>query len=75
VVYANDKIFMDENSIKECMLTLKPKNSEGFDRILQRVLLDGTEYLLQPLTTLFDQVYKQRKIPNQWLVGKNHLYF
>ena len=70
MVHAIDKMFMDENSIKECMLTLKPKNSEGFDRIPQRVLLDGTEHLLQPLTTLFDQVYKQRKIPNQWLVAK-----
>ena len=70
MVHATDKMFMDEKSIKECMLTLKPKNSEGFDRIPQRVLLDGTEHLLQPLTTLFAQIYKQRKIPNQWLVAK-----
>jgi hypothetical protein len=33
-------MFMDQNSIKECMLTLKPNNSEGFDRIPQRMLLD-----------------------------------
>ena len=26
MVHAIDKMFMDENSIKECMLTLKPKN-------------------------------------------------
>jgi hypothetical protein len=71
MVQAIDKMFMDENSIKECMSTLKPKNSEGFDRISQRVLLDETEHLLQPLTTLFDQVYKQRKIPKTIPIFKN----
>jgi hypothetical protein len=74
MVHAIGKMFMNEKSIKECMLTLKPKNSQGFDRIPQRVLLDGTEYLLQPLTTLFEQVYKQSKIPKSMAGGKNHPY-
>jgi hypothetical protein len=75
MVHATANMFMDEKSIKECMLTLKPKNTEGFDRIPQRVLLDGTKHLLQPLTTLFAQIYKQRKIPNQWLVAKTiHIF-
>jgi hypothetical protein len=63
MVHAIDKMLMDENSIKECMLILKPKNLEGSDRNPLKVLLVGTKHLLQPLTTWFDQVYKQRKIP------------
>ena len=52
------------------MPTLKPKNLEGLDRIPQRVLLDGIEYLLTPLSCLFEQIYTQRKVPHQWLVVK-----
>ena len=70
LVNSEEKMFMDESSIKECILTLKPKNSEGFDRIPQRVLRDGMEILLPPLTRLFDQIYNSKKIPDQWLIAK-----
>ena len=69
-VESYNKMFMDPESIKECMLTLKQKNSEGLDRIPQRVLLDGIEHLVAPLATLFEQIYTQRSIPQQWLVAK-----
>ena len=38
---STNKMFMDEGSIKECMLSLKIKNTEGFDSIPQRVLVDN----------------------------------
>jgi hypothetical protein len=34
---------MDAISIKKCVLTLKPKHSEGFNKIPQRILLDEVE--------------------------------
>ena len=52
------------------MLLLKRKNSEGYDRIPQRVLVDGIEHLLDPLTHLFNLIYNQKKIPEQWLIAK-----
>ena len=34
-------MFMDPDSIKECVISLKMKNPEGYDRIPQRILIDG----------------------------------
>ena len=56
---------MDQASIKECLLFLKIKNSEGFDRIPQQVLLDCIDYLLEPLIYLFEAIYDQKKILNK----------
>ena len=70
LLITEEKMFMDENSIRECLLSLKPKNSEGYDRIPQRVLLDGMEILLPPLTRLFELIYKYKQIPGQWLIAK-----
>ena len=51
-VEAEDRMFMDESSIRDCVGSLKVKNSEGFDRIPQRILSDGVEHLIRPLTGL-----------------------
>jgi hypothetical protein len=61
---------MTREKIKECLGSLKWKNSEGFDRITQRILLDGAEMLVDPLSNLFDKIYHQKCIPEQWLVAK-----
>lgn len=70
LVDANNKFFMYKEWILDCLKSLKCKNSEGFDRIPQRILLDGAEILLGPLTTLFSKIYHQKCIPDQWLVAK-----
>jgi hypothetical protein len=70
IVTCTDRMFMGSEEIRESIMSLKPKNSEGFDRILQRILLDGMEVLLPPLTRLFKQVYEQVSVPDQWLVAK-----
>ena len=54
----------------DCILSLKIKNSEGFDRIPQRILVDGLEYLIVKFQGLFSRIYTQRKFPLQWLVSK-----
>ena len=65
-----NKNFMDRNSVRECIQSLKIKNSEGWDRIPQRVLVDGIEVLLEPFTVLMNMIYNQKTIPEQWLVSK-----
>ena len=44
-----NKMFMDIFSIREVLQTLKIKNTEGFDRIPQRVLVDGADHLVVAL--------------------------
>ena len=62
-------MFMDPVSIKECILSLKMKNSEGFDRIPQRCLIDGVEHLVTAFNGLFKRIYDQSAVPSQWLVS------
>ena len=45
--------FMTRDKVYECIKQLKPKNSEGYDRIPQRILLDGIEALSTPFSKLF----------------------
>ena len=61
---ANIKMFMDEQAVRECILSLKIKNSEGFDRIPQRILIEGIEELVRPLTSLFKLIYEEKEIPD-----------
>jgi hypothetical protein len=34
------------------------------------VLVDGIEHLLQPFTKLFDLIYREKFIPEQWRISK-----
>ena len=52
------------------MKTIKTKNSEGYDRIPQRTQVDGANILIGPLGKLFEKIYNQKKIPEQWLISK-----
>ena len=61
---------MDPDSIRECILSLKMKNTEGYDRIPQRILVDGVDCLLVAFNGLFKRVYEQSEVPKQWLVSK-----
>jgi hypothetical protein len=63
-------MFMTKEDIIECMKSLKCKNSEGFDRIPQRILVDGMEHLINPITRLLALIYKETKIPEQWKVAR-----
>lgn len=67
---AENKMFMTTKDVEECLKMLKNKNSEGFDRIPQRILVDGKDYLLDPLSKLFVKIYNERKIPQQWKIAR-----
>ena len=47
---------------------LKLKNTKGYDRIPQRVIIDGRDFLIKHLTNLFKLIYRDCAIPGQWLV-------
>ena len=61
---------MTRPNIEEAIKNLKIKNSEGFDRIPQRIITDGIKYLTLPLTALFNKIYNQRSKHKQWKMSK-----
>ena len=67
---AADSNFMSQDDILVCVKQLKIKNCEGYDRIPQRFLIDGIDILIEPLSQLFSQIYKDKTIPEQWLIAK-----
>ena len=64
------QMFMSMNNIETCMKAIKVKNCEGYDRIPQRVLVDGMMNLLNPLSKHFKSIYSEKKIPEQWRISK-----
>ena len=65
-----DVNFMSEIYVKEAIMSIKTKNCEGYDRIPQRILTDGIDLLLKPLSSLFDKIYNTKELPEQWLISK-----
>ena len=65
-----NSFFMTDADIVECLSKIKIKNCEGFDRIPQRILVDGAQLLLTPLKGLFQRIYYQNQLPEQWLISK-----
>ena len=69
-IRTNDKNFMTPDKVLESMKGLKVKNCEGCDLIPQRILADGIESLIDPFSKLFNQIYTQKTIPEQWKMAK-----
>ena len=69
-VNSESKFFMSTKWIGECINSLKIKNTEGYDRIPQRVLVDGINELTYPLSIIFRKIYYEKAIPGQWLIAK-----
>ena len=65
-----DKNFMSPLNIRTAILSLKLKNSEGDDRIPQRIILDGIDSLIDPFARLFSLIYKTKIVSVQWLIKK-----
>ena len=61
---------MSRQEIFKCVQSIKMKNCEGYDRIPQRILVDGLEVLIEPMTKLFSLIYRDFQIPGQWLMSK-----
>ena len=69
-VNVNSVDFMTENDVLKAVKSLKSKNCEGHDRIPVRIISDGIQHLLKPLSYLFSNIYIQKQIPEQWLISK-----
>ena len=69
-IVANNKMFMYRIDIINSIKNVKLKNCEGYDRIPQRVLVDGCEHLLDPVTKLVKLIYNEKAIPDQWRFAK-----
>ena len=66
---------MTLENVSKAMKSIKIKNCEGYDRIPQCILNEGMELLLQPTHKLFNLIYTNRKIPEQWSISKIVLIF
>ena len=69
-IIPDETCFMSKEDITECFKTLKLKNTEGYDRIPQRILKDGIDHLIQPYYILMNKIYNQKTIPEQWSISK-----
>ena len=49
---------------------LTRKLFQNNDRIPQRIIIDGLDSLDKPLTKLFELVYREKRVPGQWLISK-----
>ena len=59
---------MTSDNILKAVSSIKMKNSEGDDRIPQRIIIDGISLLLRPLTVLFGKIYETKNlIKPDWL--------
>jgi hypothetical protein len=59
---------MSIGSIQESFKSTKTKNVERYDRIPQRILKDGSEYLITTYFTLMNKMYQQKQY--QWGISK-----
>ena len=69
-VNSNDKNFMTRENVIKAIRSIKIKNCEGYDRIPQRILTEGINYLIEPMHKLFNLIYEHKKLPQQWLISK-----
>ena len=69
-LFAGCEMFISTQEVDKCIRSIKLKNSEGYDRIPQRILVDGANYFVPPLARLFNMIYYQNSIPEQWRIAK-----
>jgi hypothetical protein len=67
-ILVDNRFFMCESDIIECLDSVEPKNCEGFDRMPVRILSDANQFLVPPLTILFRKFTnkKQFLINGKW---------
>ena len=69
-IIVQNRNFMLRSDIKECLVSLKNKRCEGFDRIPVCIFTDARDILLDPLSELFQKIYATCQLPEQWKVSK-----
>ena len=58
-------MFMSSKNLLKCIKDITLKNTEGYDRIPQRIIVDGKRNLIVPLSHLFELIYNTKCIPKQ----------
>ena len=48
-----------ELEIREAIMSMKMKNSKGYDRIPQRIMIDGISELMEPFVKLYKLTMKK----------------
>ena len=69
-ITSTEENFMTSQNILRAVQSIKMKNAEGGDRIPQRILIDGISVLIRPLSKLFEKIYEEKSIPEQWKMAK-----
>ena len=64
-------MFMTSENIKDCIDKIQIRDMEGYERIPQRILVNGGEHFLKPLIHLSKLIYMDMEIPGQWLKIEN----
>ena len=59
-------MFTTRSNILECIDRLKLKNTEGYDRIPQRIFIDGRDFSIEPLSNLFELFSHFIKVFQGW---------
>ena len=62
--------FVTIKNVNDILKSIKIKNCEGYDRIPQRILNEGSESLVFPITHLMNLVYINRQILEQRSISK-----
>ena len=70
LVNSEEVNFMTPEKVTECLKEMKIKNCEGYDRIPLRILKEGVQVLARPLSILFEKIYENKEIPEQWKIAK-----
>ena len=55
-----------ESEVRNAILTLKNGKSPGPDNITSELLKHGGESIIKIFTTIFQQIWKTKKWPDQW---------
>ena len=69
-IFTGSKNFISSTSVMNALKSIKIKNSEGYDRIPQRIFNEAKSILIRPITRLFELIYNNNQIPEQWSISK-----
>lgn len=64
--FKNSSVIFSESVILDKLNKLNTTKSPGPDAIHPRILYELREYIVYPLKLLFDESYKQKKLPMDW---------
>jgi len=65
-----DLNFFEHSLIEQTLANTKPSQCSGFDRIPMVYIKDLSTVLSDKIVLLFNKVYEERKVPEQWKIGK-----